>query len=115
MAVPASGLAACALGVVPPPEMIPARHQPSVAALTARATAVPWSAHAALLVASGELDVAVQVGGQIWDHAPLALIVQEAGGSVGGEDGRSHPMSGTAVFAADDATRRAAHAALRRG
>lgn len=101
-----------ALGVVPPPDMIPARYREPVAALTALAAPAPWPAHAALLVASGELDLAVQVGGQIWDHAPLALIVQEAGGSVGGAGGRPHPMTGTAVFAADDAIRGAAHAAL---
>ncbi|MGW0537941.1 inositol monophosphatase family protein [Streptomyces sp. NPDC003032] len=115
VAAPGSVLQACSLGVVPPAEMIPARYRDPIAALTARATAAPWSAHAALLVASGELDLAVQVGGQIWDHAPLALIVQEAGGSVGGDREQSHPMTGVAVFAADEATRRAAHTALGMG
>ncbi|MGA4846493.1 inositol monophosphatase family protein [Streptomyces sp. G5(2025)] len=125
VAAPGGGLEACALGVVPPAEMIPARYRAPVAALTARAAATPWSSHAALLVASGELDLAVQVGGQIWDHAPLALIVEEAGGSVGGLGGlggsgggageRSHPMTGVAVFAADEATRRAAHSVLGSG
>ncbi|MFI6093674.1 inositol monophosphatase family protein [Streptomyces sp. NPDC051218] len=112
VAPPQPALGACALGVVPPAEMVPARYRAPLAALTARARPAPWSVHAALLVASGELGLAVQVGGQIWDHAPLALIVQEAGGSVGGADGEPHPMTGIAVFAADESTRAAAHTAL---
>ena len=31
-------------------------------------------------IASGELDVVVILSGQVWDHAPCVLIVEEAGG-----------------------------------
>ncbi|MVN89327.1 hypothetical protein GO986_21565 [Deinococcus sp. HMF7620] len=48
--------------------------------LAGRAQCADWSAHAALLVAAGQLDLAIQLGGQVWDYVALGLIVQEAGG-----------------------------------
>ncbi len=52
--------------------------------LLARATPVPereWTTYPALMVASGELDVAVQFGHH-WDHAAHSAVVVAAGGSV---------------------------------
>lgn len=40
----------------------------------------PWAAHPALLVASGDLDCSIHLGGGPWDHAALYVIVREAGG-----------------------------------
>ncbi|MFS0699305.1 inositol monophosphatase [Cellulomonas sp. 179-A 4D5 NHS] len=62
----------------------------------------PWHCHGALLVAAGELDLAVQIGGRPWDYAALALIVHEAGGQVAGSSTPGHPMSGTVAFASGD-------------
>jgi len=36
----------------------------------------------AMKVASGQLDVFIEPWGALWDHAALALIIEEAGGSV---------------------------------
>ncbi|MFJ8857901.1 inositol monophosphatase family protein [Streptomyces sp. NPDC102451] len=107
-----STLAECTVGVLPPLDMIPVNYRAQVDRLVDKAVVADWSAHAALLVASGELDVAVQVGGKIWDYAPLSLIVEEAGGAFSGDRGQSHPVTGTAVFACSNATRKAARAAL---
>jgi 3'-phosphoadenosine 5'-phosphosulfate (PAPS) 3'-phosphatase len=52
--------------------------------LIARATPVPereWTTYPALMVASGELDVAVQFGHH-WDHAAHSAVVVAAGGEV---------------------------------
>nr|BFE71154.1 hypothetical protein GCM10020092_044550 [Actinoplanes digitatis] len=51
-------------------------------------------------------------GGQIWDFAATALIVEEAGGCYGGADGIRGPRPGVSLFAADRALWGAAHAAL---
>ena len=53
----------------------------------AGADETPWSAHEALLVAAGDLDIEVQFGGFVWDYAALSLIVEEAGGVAGDEHG----------------------------
>jgi histidinol-phosphatase len=92
--------------------MIPVKYRAQVDRLTDKTVVADWSAHAALLVASGELDLAVQVGGKVWDYAPLSLIVEEAGGSFSGDRGQSHPVTGTAIFASSNDTRMAARAAL---
>jgi fructose-1,6-bisphosphatase/inositol monophosphatase family enzyme len=39
-----------------------------------------WTAHPALMVAAGELDVCVQLGGGVWDHAAIAGILHAARG-----------------------------------
>jgi histidinol-phosphatase len=54
----------------------------------------------------------VQVGGKVWDYAPLSLIVEEAGGSFSGDRGQPHPVTGTAIFASSKDTRMAARAVL---
>ena len=79
-----------------------------VAPLKEVTPALPWPIHPALMVARGDLDLAVQTGGQIWDFAATSLIVQEAGGSYSGIDGRPRPGPGASVYARSDALRRAA-------
>ncbi len=49
--------------------------------------AAQWPLHPALLVAQGDLDVAVQTRASIWDVAATTLIVAEAGGLSSGADG----------------------------
>jgi histidinol-phosphatase len=78
------------------------------APLLAVTPAVPWPLHPGLLVARGELDVAVQTGGQVWDFAATSLIVTEAGGSYSGLDGRLRPGRGASVYARSDKLRLAA-------
>ncbi|MFI0937507.1 inositol monophosphatase family protein [Streptomyces sp. NPDC021020] len=107
-----STLAECTVGVLPPLDLIPVALRAQVDRLTDKAVVADWSVHAGLLVASGELDLAVQVGGKVWDYAPLSLIVEEAGGSFSGDRGQSHPVTGTAVFAGSVDTLTAARAAL---
>ncbi len=51
-----------------------------------------------VLVADGSLDVSVEVGGmQLWDLAPLQVIVEEAGGRFTDLDGNARADAGTAV------------------
>jgi histidinol-phosphatase len=69
------------------------------APLLALTPAVPWRLHPGLLVARGELDLAVQTGGQIWDFAATSLIVTEAGGSYSGLAGNTRPGRGASVYA----------------
>jgi histidinol-phosphatase len=76
------------------------------APLRAAAREVPWRSHPALLVAAGELDLALQPTGQVWDFAATSLIVREAGGS----HGEGRPVTGPALFARSAALRRAARA-----
>jgi histidinol-phosphatase len=109
---PPSALAECTVGVLPPLDLMPAAFRAQVDRLTDRTVVADWPVHAALLVASGELDLAVQVGGKIWDYAPLSLIVEEAGGTFGGDRGQPHPVTGTAVFAGSTDLHMAARAAL---
>ncbi|XVV08181.1 inositol monophosphatase family protein [Actinoplanes sp. CA-131856] len=78
-----------------------------VAPIKALTPAVPWPIHPALMIARGDLDVAVQTGGQIWDFAATSLIVQESGGTYSGIDGRPTPGPGASVYARSDALRRA--------
>jgi histidinol-phosphatase len=79
-----------------------------VAPLKEVTPALPWPIHPGLMVARGDLDLAVQTGGQIWDFASTSLIVREAGGSYSGVDGRLEPGPGASVYARSDALRRAA-------
>jgi histidinol-phosphatase len=76
-----------------------------VAPLVALAPPRPWGIHPALMVARGELDLAVQTGGQIWDFAATSLIVTEAGGSYSGLSGDPRPGAGASVYARDPALR----------
>jgi histidinol-phosphatase len=87
------------LGVLPSPEAISAEERGLIAPLAAVASPVPWSRHPALLVATGEMDLAIQTRGQVWDYAATSLIVTEAGGRFSGLSGQPLPSSGPAVFA----------------
>jgi histidinol-phosphatase len=98
-----SGLTGSRVGVVPEDW-----GRELVAPLLAVASPQSWTIHPALLVARGELDVAVQTGGQIWDFAATSLIVTEAGGSYSRLSGDRRPGAGASVYARDDALRRAA-------
>lgn len=105
-------LAGSRLGVIPvAPNLLPG--DLTVAApLRAVAAVVEWDVHAALLVADGTLDVALQTRGELWDFAATALIVAEAGGCYGGVDGIRGPRPGVSLFAADRALWTAAHEVL---
>jgi histidinol-phosphatase len=100
------GLAGSRLGVVPVFDdpggggnVVPVA--PEVAGpLMAVTPARPWPLHPPLAVARGDLDLAVQTGGQVWDFAATSLIVAEAGGSYRGRAGR-RPGPGPSVFARD--------------
>ncbi|MBB2943988.1 histidinol-phosphatase [Actinoplanes lutulentus] len=89
----APSLDAATLGVVPDWGREPA------AALIARADERPWPLHPPLLVARGDLDLAAQTSGQIWDFAATSLIVAEAGGVYAGFDGNERPGPGASIFA----------------
>ncbi|WP_344354156.1 inositol monophosphatase family protein [Micromonospora lupini] len=67
------------------------------------AEVAPWSIHAALLVARGQLDLTVQVRGQVWDYAATSLIVEEAGGRFSALDGQPRSTPGPALFARNTA------------
>lgn len=62
--------------------------------------AAQWSLHPALLVAQGDLDVAVQTRASIWDVAATTLIVAEAGGCSSNLDGSPELVHGPRVFSA---------------
>ncbi|WP_432417570.1 inositol monophosphatase family protein [Actinoplanes solisilvae] len=79
-----------------------------VAPLKELTPALPWPIHPALMIARGDLDLAVQTGGQLWDFATTSLIVEESGGSYSGLDGRRTPGPGASVYARSDALREAA-------
>ncbi|RIV40280.1 inositol monophosphatase family protein [Micromonospora radicis] len=96
------------LGVIPTDDQLSHREHEMIAPLTAAAAKTPWHTHAALLVADGEFDLAVQTRGQVWDYAATSLIVEEAGGRFSGLDGKPRPASGPALFARDSAIHRAA-------
>jgi histidinol-phosphatase len=83
-----------------------------VAPLLAVTPPRPWALHPPLLVARGELDLAVQTSGQVWDFAATSLIVAEAGGVYSGLDGRRRPGAGPSVFARDGGLRDAALALI---
>jgi histidinol-phosphatase len=98
------------LGVVPEPTR-PTDHQ-VIGRLAAVTAPQPWRTHPGLLVASGDLDIAVQTRGKIWDYAVPSLIVTEAGGRFSGFDGRHHPHTGPALYSSDPDAHRAALAYL---
>ena len=82
-----------------------------VAALLARTPALPWALHPPLMVARGDLDLAVQTSGMVWDFAATSLIVAEAGGVYRGLDGGRRPHAGPSVFARSEGLAEAALAA----
>ncbi|MFI5892335.1 inositol monophosphatase family protein [Actinoplanes sp. NPDC051513] len=79
-----------------------------VAPLKAVTSPLPWGIHPGLMVARGDLDLAIQTGGQIWDFAATSLIVTEAGGSFSGLNGRTRPGPGASLYARSGALREAA-------
>jgi histidinol-phosphatase len=91
------------LGVIPTNDQLSRAEREMVAPLTAVTVTAPWSTHAALLVACGQLDLAVQARGQVWDYAATSLIVSEAGGRFSGLDGQARPVPGPALFARSSA------------
>jgi histidinol-phosphatase len=107
-----TSLAGASLGVIPAPPNYLDIDRKIAAPLAARAVTTEWTLHPALHVAAGDLDVAVQTRGQIWDFASTSLIVTEAGGVHGGTDGIRGPRPGTTLFARTPALWQAAHAAL---
>ncbi|EXG82981.1 inositol monophosphatase family protein [Cryptosporangium arvum] len=109
------GLAGSVLGVIPTDDGLFPAEREMLAPLTAVATKTAWGVHAALLVAGGEFDLAVQTRGHVWDFAATSLIVTEAGGCYGGLDGRTRPGRGTSVFARDAGLHAAALDLLVRG
>jgi histidinol-phosphatase len=100
------------LGVIPVAPNLTAADRAVSAPLRAVASMVDWDVHAALLVASGSLDLALQTRGQVWDFAATALIVEEAGGCHGGADGIRGPRAGVTLFAANRDLWDAAHQVL---
>jgi len=83
-----------------------------VAPLRKVTSPLPWTIHPGLLVARGEIDLAMQTGGQIWDFAATSLIVTEAGGSFSGLSGRTRPGPGASLYARSEALRVATLEAL---
>ncbi len=107
-----TALAGSRLGVIPVAPNVYPSDLAIAAPLSAVASVVEWDVHAALLVANGSLDVALQTRGELWDFAATALIVAEAGGCYGGADGIRGPRAGVSLFAADRSLWTAAHEVL---
>jgi histidinol-phosphatase len=103
------------LGVIPTEDGLSQAEREMIAPLSAMTSTTPWRTHAALLVASGQLDLAVQARGQVWDYAATSLIVEEAGGRFSGLDGQARPAPGPALFARSAALHTAALQVLNTG
>ena len=89
--------------------VVPEEWAPHLVAPLRKVTSpLPWAIHPGLLVARGEIDLAIQTGGQIWDFAATSLIVTEAGGSFSGLSGRTRPGPGASLYARSAALREAA-------
>ncbi|GAA2608766.1 inositol monophosphatase family protein [Paractinoplanes durhamensis] len=85
---------------------VPETWRPHLVAPIAEVTPqLPWPVHPGLMVARGDLDLAIQTGGQIWDFAATSLILTEAGGSFSGLNGRTTPGPGASLYARSDALR----------
>jgi histidinol-phosphatase len=103
-------------GVVPgATEVLTPAELDMIAPLRAVTPEVPWRVHPALLVARGDMDLAVQTRGKLWDFAALSLILTEAGGRYSGVDGRPGPADGPSLYARDDVIQAAALALLHAG
>ena len=61
-------------------------------------TLLEAAGHPALLVAQGDLDFSLHLGGGPWDHAALAVIVIEAGGTFSDPSGEARIDHGSVVF-----------------
>lgn len=95
------------------PDRLSAAEQRLVAPVRAAAPVLPWPVHPALLIARGDLDLAVQTRGQVWDFAATSLIVTEAGGRYSGLDGQTRPAAGASLYSRGAALHEAALALLR--
>ena len=114
-------LCRASVGIWPPPQRMPEGHCRTAAAriaaqaantvpaleATGRASTVSdppkpstgsGTCHGGLLVATGQLDAFLLVGGGPWDVAPLVPIVREAWGAFTDLDGRDRFDTGTALF-----------------
>ena len=69
------------------PEPLPQRPGHRRAAERGATAQVEWDVHAALLVANGSLDVALQTRGELWDFAATALIVPRPAAATAGRTG----------------------------
>jgi histidinol-phosphatase len=87
------------LGVVPTEDQLVEAERELIAPLSAVTSTTPWRTHAALLVACGQLDLALQLRGKVWDYAATSVIVEEAGGRFSGLDGQTQPTPGSALYA----------------
>lgn len=74
--------------VIPPLDVLDDNTADSAERLASAARYVPPAQHSALMVAEGIIDTSIQVFGQVWDFAALALIIEEAGGRFSHADGR---------------------------
>ena len=108
-----AGLEGRLIGIVPDYAQLAPGYRAMVDDVLKVTRLTPCAVHAGLLVASGELDVAVQLAGKIWDYAAPSLIVEEAGGAFSGADSDGHPVFGNAVYARNPAIHTAALALLR--
>jgi histidinol-phosphatase len=87
------------LGVVPaPPADV-------VGPLLEVVPGLPWSVNPPLLVARGDLDLAVQTSGYVWDFAANSVILTEAGGHYCMRDGSTRPGRGVSIYANSPAVR----------
>jgi histidinol-phosphatase len=103
-----AALEGCRLGIVPDYDQLANVYRAMVDDIVGRARLTKWDVHAGLMVATGELDLAIQLAGKIWDYAAPSLIVREAGGVFSGSDGMGHPVHGNAVYARNPAIHAAA-------
>jgi histidinol-phosphatase len=75
---------------------------------------VPWTVHPGLMVARGDLDLAVQTAGQVWDFAATSLIVEEAGGRFYNLAGGTRPRPGSSLYARNETLAKLALDVLKR-
>jgi histidinol-phosphatase len=94
-----NGLSGSRLGMLPSLDAISPDERERIGPLTAIASPAAWRRHPALLVATGDLDLAIQLRGQVWDYGATSLIVEEAGGRFGGLDGEALKVGGPAMYA----------------
>jgi histidinol-phosphatase len=73
-------LTGATFSAIPPLDRLAAIDRARISPLTLSCHYVPPLAHAAILVASGDAELAYQPSGGPWDFAALAVIVEAAGG-----------------------------------
>jgi histidinol-phosphatase len=76
------------VSTIPPVERLDGEDAVLAARMLAGATYVAPVRHCAILVAEGEADLGLELGGGPWDFAALAVIVEEAGGRFSDLEGR---------------------------